>query len=246
MKRGIIGLISVILVLSNFSSVLAISKSNNYEVNEYQFGSGGELNASSANYSSQESLGATANGVGSSTHYTARSGFLTPGDPFLQMIVTPANINLGLLSTSSTATGTGQFNVTSYVDSGYVVLSENNPPTQEDGYSLHNMSTAAASSTGTEQFGINLVQNTTGCSAPANFGANPVPEPSSSFANGEAASGYNTCGLFKYNIGDTVAQSSTNGWGETIYTISYIVNVNTTSRAGIYTMTQNLVAVPTF
>jgi hypothetical protein len=52
--------------------------------------------------------------------------------------------------------------------------------------------------------------------------------------------------LFKYVKGDVVAQSSSNGWGETDYTISYIANINTVSKAGKYNMTQDLVAVTTF
>ena len=241
-------LFGLVLVFGTASAFAAQATSPSYEVNEVQFGGGGLLNATSPHYQAQQSLGATSGGSATSAHYGANAGFLTANEPFLQMVVNPATINLGTLSSVSTATGTATFSVRAYVDSGYIVESMNNPPVDEEGQFLNAMTSAAASSAGTEQFGMNLVQNLTSCStpAPANFGANPVQVPNSSYANGQAASGYNTCGLFKYNKGDTVAQSGTNGWGETDYTISYIININPVSKAGSYTMTQDLVAVATY
>jgi hypothetical protein len=226
----------------------AQSKSINYQVNEVQFGAGASLNSSSANYKAQQSLGSTTAGNAKSANYGANTGYLTPSTPFLQMVVNPANINLGSLTSGIPATGTATFSVRTYVDSGYVVLSMNQPPTNEGGYALKNMSTAAASNPGTEQFGINVVSNLTTCAnaAPANFGSNPIPIPNANYANGAASTGYNTCGLFKYNPGDVIAGSTSNGWGETDYTISYLVNTAPLTRAGSYTMTQNLVAVATF
>jgi hypothetical protein len=238
----------LILVLSSpLPTFAAQSHSTNYEVNEVQFGSGGLVNASSPNYKAQQSVGSTGVGQETGTNYKAYSGFLTPSDPFLSIIVNGSNLSLGQITTSTAATGTGTFSVTAYVDSGYVVESVNNPPTAGP-HTINAMTSAAASSPGTEQFGINMVQNQTSCAtpAPANFGANPVPEPNSSFANGIAATGYNTCGLFKYNPGDVIAESSGNGWGETNYTISYLMNVSASTPGGTYTMTENLVAVATY
>lgn len=249
MKRLCLGaLIGLILLLGSLPVFAAQSQSTNYEVNEVQFGAGGLLDATSPNYQAQQSLGSTAVGSTSSANYGASAGFLTANEPFLQMVVNASTVNLGTLSSSSAATGTATFSVRAYVDSGYTVVSMNNPPANEEGHYLQNLSSATASSVGTEQFGINLVQNLTSCTpaAPANFGANPIPIPNSSYAHGQAASGYNTCGLFKYNKGDTIAQSSTNGWGETDYTISYLININPISAAGHYSMTQDLVAVTTY
>jgi hypothetical protein len=224
------------------------SSSSNYEVNEVQIGSGGLLNASSPNYQAQQSLGATAGGTINSTHYGANAGFLTANEPFLEMVVNPATINLGTLSPASPATGTATFHVRAYVDSGYTVVSMNNPPTNEEGAALNGLSSPTASSPGTEQYGLNLVKNQTTCAnpAPANFGADPVAVPDTSFATGSAAAGYSTCGLFKYVKGQVVAQSNGNGWGETDYTVSYLVNINGSSKAGTYNMTQDLVAIATF
>lgn len=243
--------LSLFLLLSfvGTSVVLAAQTSSpHYEVNEVQFGAGGLLNAKSTNYQAQQNLAPTTTGNIKSASYWAQAGYLTPNVPFLEMVVNPANINLGDLSTASTATGTVTFSVRGYTDSGYTVVSMNNPPTQEDGKTLRALISPTLSTAGTEQFGINLVQNQTTCAnpAPANFGANPLPKPNSSYATGEAASGYNTCGLFKYSKGDVIAQTSSNGWGETDYTISYIANISTVTYAGVYQMTQDLVAIATY
>jgi len=249
MKRlRLVTLTGVMVLLGTASAMAAQSQSSNYQVNEVQFGSGGLINSSSPNYKSQQNLGSTGIGSANSANYGANAGFLTPNEPFLEMVVSTSSLDLGTLSSVSASTGTATFHVRAYVDSGYTVMSMNAPPTNEDGAPLRNLSTAAASSPGTEQFGINLVQNLTSCAtpAPANFGANPVPVPNSTYAHGQAASGYNTCGLFKYSAGDIIAQSGTPGWGETDYTISYLININTISRAGRYTMAQDLVAVATY
>jgi hypothetical protein len=251
MRRIKIAILVLGFVLLGSSTVLAASSqshSTNFEVNEVQFGPGGLLQGSSTHYRAQEGVGSTAVGSAKGSSYGANSGFLTPNEPFLQMTVSSGNINLGTLSSSGASTGTATFSIRAYVDSGYTVVSENTAPSDSEGHTISNMSTAAASTIGKEQYGINLVQNLTSCTnpAPANFGANPVPQPNSSYASGVAASGYNTCGLFKYNPGDVIAQSSTNGWGETDYTISYMINISPVSPAGSYSMTQNLVAVATY
>jgi hypothetical protein len=251
MRRIKIAILVLGFVLLGTSTALAStsqSHSTNYEVNEVQFGPGSLLKGSSTNYRAQEGVGSTAVGSAKGSSYAANSGFLTPNEPFLQMTVTAANISLGTLSSSATSTGTATFSVRAYVDSGYTVVSENTAPSDTEGHTIADMVSAAASATGTEQYGINLVQNLTSCAhpAPANFGANPVPQPNSTYASGVAATGYNTCGLFRYNQGDVIAQSTTSGWGETDYTISYMININPVSPAGSYTMTQNLVAVATY
>jgi hypothetical protein len=249
MKHRIIWLLILLTIIGGGGHVLALkSTSSHYSVNEVQFGSGSLNNASSSHYSAQENLGSTAVGNLKSTSYYAEAGFLTPNAPFLAMIVTPSTLNLGTMTATSTVTGTAAFSIRAYVDSGYVVESMNTTPVNESGKYLANLSSASASSAGTEQFGMNLKQNLTTCTnpAPANFGQNPVPIPNSNYATGVAAAGYNTCGLFKYNQGDVIAQSNLNGWGETDYTISYIANISPITSAGVYKMTQDLVVIATY
>jgi hypothetical protein len=250
MKRWWLGVVlgGLMVAVGSGAAWAAQSQSTNYSVNEVQFGAGGQLNASSANYKAQQSLGSSAGGITKSANYWAEAGYLTPNVPFLELKVDAANIDLGILSSVSATTGTATFHVRTYVDSGYVVMSMNNPPQNESGAYLATNSSPTASSAGTEQFGINVVRNLTSCAtpAPANFGADPMEQPDNSYANGQAAGGYNTCGLFKYVKGDVIAQTSGNGWGQTDYTISYIVNIAPLTKAGSYKMTQDLVAVATY
>ena len=111
---GRFNFIPLLLVLTFFNSnqVFALqSSSPHYGVNEVQFGAGGLLNATSPSYEAQESLGSTTVGSASSPSYWAKLGYLTPNTPFLQVTVSGSNVNLGNLSTSTTAAGTATFNV---------------------------------------------------------------------------------------------------------------------------------------
>lgn len=224
--------------------VLAQYSSTNYQTNEAFFGTGGDPQISSPNYQANASAGGLAVGDVSSSSYRAFSGFLTPNEPFLEMGIDSSTVNLGTLDTGSTATGAGTFHVRAYLDSGYVVQTMSQPPTMVSGgsHTLTAMTSQGSATAGTEQFGINLKANT----SPATFGADPSPQPDSSFANGIAASGYDTANQFKYNVGDIIAQSQTSGWGLTNYTISYIANIAPLTPAGYYSMIQDLVAVTTY
>jgi hypothetical protein len=234
------------LVILTLASPIAWAQysSTNYQANEVFFGAGGDPEASSANYKASLSLGALAVGRVSSSNYQAYSGFLTPGDPFLEFGIDSTLVDLGTLDSSSAKTGSALFHVRTYVDSGYTVQTLSQPPKVTSGasHTLTPMSTLAASSTGTEQFGINLVANT----SPVTFGADPSPQPDSTFATGQAATGYGTTNQYKYNVGDIIAQTGTSGWGQTNYTISYIANIAPLTPAGKYTMVQDLVVIATY
>ena len=218
--------------------------SSGYQVTESFFGNGGELNACSSAYCSKQAAGETGVGNSASSNYQAQAGFNTNRVPSLTFIVTNANIDLGTLSPGTTATTTGTFSVETYLASSYAVTTMSDPP-QNGSYNLQALSSPTASNSSQEQFGINLVANTIGCGAPANFGANPAQIPDSTFSFGAAASGYNTCGLFKYHKGDIIAQSSQSS-GETDYTVSYIFNVTSVTPGGTYTFRHLLVATSTF
>ncbi len=251
MKRLCLSVLSVLLVLLTVTGLAyAQYTSTNYKTSEVFFGSGGDPNQSSTNYKAGTSLGGLAGGTGSSTNYRAYYGFLTPSEPFLKMTVNSSSLDLGNLDPSTTVHGSATFDVTAYVDSGYVVQTMSQPPKYTSGANSHTLAAMSLGSTvvGTEQFGINLVANT----SPATFGANPAPQPNSSFANGQAATGYGTPNQYKYNAGDTIACSGTSGtctgsgWGDTTYTISYVANVSPFTPAGNYRVNQDLVAVATY
>jgi len=121
------------------------------------------------------------------------------------------------------------------------------PPTSESGAVLAAKTTQGSPSVNpsVEEFGINLVANT----SPA-IGANPTNQPDNTFADGKAATGYNVANQFKYNVGDTIAQSpatvGNQAVGQTNYTISYIAKRKTLTSAGLYTMRHDIVVVATY
>ncbi len=246
-KQIIKGIISGVLIVCMLGSPVfaQTSSSSNYRVDEYQFGVGAENDLSSTNYRAQGSAGSLGSGSSSSTNYDAESGFLTPNQPYLEFVVNASTVDLGLLDTSTTANGTGTFYVRTYLSSAYSVLTMSQPPTNESGATLDGMSTAAAPTVGVEQFGMNVVDN----SSP-NIGTNPVNIPNDTFADGEAAPGYNTPNLFKYVVGDTIARSAktvgNQATGRTDYTISYVANVAPLTPAGKYDMNHDLVVVATY
>lgn len=226
--------------------VSAQYSSPSYKIEEVQTGTGGDNGLTSTSYQAFGSAGSLANGSTTSTNYGAEAGFLTPNEPFLEFVITNPTVSLGTLSASATASGTSTFKVRAYMDSGYTVQTVSNPPKSENNIFLNNLTTPTASTIGTEQFGINLVKNTNFCGGGCDLGADPVLTPGSTFASGQAATNYNTSGLFKYVKDDVIAQSGAKGWGETGYTISYIANMNPISKAGTYIMNQDLVAIATY
>lgn len=233
------------------------SCSSSYGINGAYFGSGGQLGTAGHGCSSSYCAGATAGelAVGNATNgrvsglHQVQAGdqSSTEREPSLSLIVNGTSTDLGYLSTASTAHTTATFSVKSYLASGYTVQTVGNPPVNNatSPHTLSALTGGGASSAGSEQFGINLAANTTGCGAPANFGAAPIQVPDSTFSFGAATSGYNTCGSFKYNSGDTIASSSSSS-GETDYTISYIFNISSITPDGRYTFNQSLVATSTF
>lgn len=174
--------------------------------------------------------------------YLAYPGFLTPNEPFLEMSINTSTADLGVLDSTAAKTANATFTVRAYTDSGYTVATISQPPKTSTGLTLTPMTALGSSTVGTEQFGMNLVANT----SPANFGTNPSKEPDDTFAQGKAAPGYDTQNQYKYNPGDIIAETGDNGWGQTTYTISYIANIGPITKAGQYSMVHDLVAVPTY
>lgn len=241
MKALILISSAVILSLARISTVIAQSSSTNYSVEESSFSSGSGTGAS-ASFSAQGSAGDLAVGSAFSTNYGAYAGPISPNEEYLEMVVTPASIDLGTLSPSTTATGTANFYVRSYLNSSYTVVTASAPPTNEGGDTLAPMTSTGLPTLGVEQFGINLVNNAT-----PDIGSDPAWQPDSNFANGEAASGYDVVDQFRYNQGEVIAQSGGNpAWGQTNYTISYSANVSGITEAGLYVMVHTLIAIATF
>lgn len=240
-KQKLIFLLSLFLIsiLLPINTYAAQSQGTSYQVNEVFFGAGGALHNCGTTYCAKESIGETTVGNTKGTTYQAQGGFNTNRFPFLQFIVNGTSTDLGGLSTGSATTTTATFSVKTYLASSYQVVTVSTPP-KNNAYTMHALSSATASSPGTEQFGINLVANTS-----PTVGANAVQVPSSSFSFGSAVAGYNTTNLFKYNQGDVIASSNKSS-GETDYTISYLYNISVLTPGGFYSFNDILVATSTF
>jgi hypothetical protein len=200
--------------------------STNYRVDQVYFGNGGALNNCSTSYCAKESSGELTVGNPQSTNYQAEAGFNVDREPYVQFIVNSVSRDLGVLTPGTEATTTGTFSVKTYLAGGYVVQTVSDPPKNGARF-LNALASPTAPSTTTEQFGINLVANT----SPTSFGA--------------AATGYNTANLYKYVKNDTIASSQSSS-GETDYTISYLLGINGATPGGQYTMNDVLVATSTF
>lgn len=211
--------------------------SSSYSLPESYIGPGGTVNSTSAHYSENSTAGDIGTGTSSSTSYQTQAGFNTTSDPRLVLIVDTSSVAFGNFSSSVASTGTSTFKVLNYTAHGYSVYTVGNTPTN-GAHHLNPISPAAASQVGVEQYGINLKANT----SPVALGANPVQVPSASFSYGQAATGYNTADNYRYGAGEKIAESVQSS-GETDYTISYIVNVSSTTPGGVYTGSQELVVV---
>jgi hypothetical protein len=217
------------------------SKSTDYQFEETLIGSGGLVPSISNDYQTALSVGQPIVGNSSSNNFQFEAGAQTTANPTLSIDIINSSLNFGSFSPSTTATTTSQFSVIDYTSYGYAVQIDGSSPT----YSTHTisaMSTTNPSSPGTEQFGINLVDNTNFCGSGCNLGANPNYGP---FSVGSAAANYNTPNEFRYVSGDEIAYAPKSS-GITTYTISYIVNVASLTPSGQYTSGLSLICTATY
>ena len=244
-KKSNLIVIMIVAVLTMPTSVFAqTSSSTNYQVEESGFAAGSNIDANSASYNSRISIGDLGVGQSESGSYIGFGGFISPDEEYIELVIPVATVDMGVLDPGTPGTGTATFSARSYLNDSYIIVSPRDPPSTTGGASLDPITTAAAFDANTEQFGMNLVANT----APASIGAAPSRQPvdDGTFAFGEAASGYDTTNQYQYNAGDILARSVTRGYGETDYTISYMINVTNTTPAGEYRMEQDLVMTATF
>ena len=125
--------------------------------------------------------------------------------------------------------------VNTNANSGYT-LTYNGATLTSGGNSIDAMATKGASSTGTEQFGLNLRNNST-----PDTGTDP------SGGSGTPADDYNTINQFRYIASTTTTLASASAASTaTTYTVSYIVNVGQTTESGNYQTTITYIATGNF
>lgn len=237
MKLIIFGISIIVLGIAPATVLAQTSSSPNYQVDQTFFGTGGETDLQSDNFRSRATLGELGIGELNSTNYRAFAGFNTTDEPFLEFVVTGNNIDLGFLDTQNTSTAQGQFYVRAWQAGGYTVTTDAEPPTNvSNGYQFETPDSPTGSTTGTEQFAINLVENTN----PA-VGEDLIQSPDSTFSFGQVAAPYSQANNFIYNQGDPVAFAD-ESTSVTFYTISYIFNISNETPSGQYEFRQILVA----
>ncbi|HET7630008.1 MAG TPA: hypothetical protein VFK03_01400 [Candidatus Saccharimonadales bacterium] len=216
-------------------------QSPDFQMTQSTIGSDSSVLSSSNNYSSISSTGDIGVGRSSSTSFQDKAGSKTNGDPVLQFSIDASNAKFPNFSPTGTATATATFSVVNYTSYGYVVQITGETP-KNGSHILPGMTgaspdLAADSTAGTEQFGLNLVQNT----APS-VGADP---DHGGFGFGSAAPGYDVANKFRYVSGETIAMADKSS-GKTTYTISFIANVNELTPGGQYATNQTLIVTGTY
>lgn len=232
-------LVAGLLTIGSAGTVLAqvSSSSDNYQATETQFSSGSALESCSDEYCARASIGD--GGAGSSNTITANFGAVTPDEPLLEVVVTPGESNLGVLTTEQTATKETTVQIRNYLSEGYTLQVIGDPPKYGD-HALATSDTPEASDPGTEQFGINVVANTT-----PTVGKNPVQVPSGEFSFGAATEDYATPNRFMYASGDVIARSTMSS-GRTDYTISMVINISNRTPAGHFSGDFAAVVIPLY
>lgn len=244
-KRGLwqysrYALIALLVFIGSSTPVFAeISSSSNYQTTQTQFGSNSFEQSCSGEYCARVSIGDLSGGSSQSGGSKATFGEIVDSDPFLEVIVDPGTSNLGELSTETTGTKTTIVRIRNYLSSGYQLQIIGDSP-KINGHTLATLGAPAASDAGTEQFGMNVADNST-----PDIGAAPVQVPDDQISFGEVTDDYKTPNLFKYSSGDVVAQSLSES-GRTDYTISMIVNISNSTPAGHYTSDFSAVVIPIF
>jgi hypothetical protein len=147
---------------------------------------------------------------------------------------TGSSVSLGSLTPSTTGSGTSQIGAATNAGSGYAVTVTGTTLTS-GGNTITALASPTASTQGTEQFGMNLVANTTPAVGQAPDGSGTAT----------AASGYGTANSFKFVSGDTVA-SKVSSDDFRRFTVAYVANVANTTEPGAYQTALTYVCTATF
>jgi len=139
--------------------------------------------------------------------------------------------DMGTLNPDSTLTAQSQMAVGTNASGGFAITANGIPPAAGTNV-INSLATPTLSTPGVNQFGINLVENTS-----------PVvgKDPEGTWANAIASEDYGTPDLYKFVPGDVIAYSPNVSLMKK-FTVSYIVNSNKDLRAGVYSTTITYIA----
>ena len=139
--------------------------------------------------------------------------------------------DMGQLDPASTLTAQSQMAVGTNASGGFAITA-NGAPFSAGTNIIDGVQTLKESTPGTNQFGINLVQN----SIPS-IGA----DPDGVWANAVASPEYSTPNKYKYMSGDVVAYSPNVSLMKK-FTVSYVLNASNNLRPGVYSTTLTYIA----
>jgi hypothetical protein len=208
----------------------AQTESDNYIIWADVFSAGGTEGTDSSNYSLSDTIGegVILSATSTSASYGIKAGFRELyTNQFLTLEVGATSVSLGTLSASAASTGSHTMTLDTNAGTGYSVTVSGSTLTSGANTISAIGGTAAASSAGTEQFGINLVANTSPSVGAAPSGSAPI---------GSAAGQYAIADSFAYATGNTVATSNQDV-NATVFTISYLVNIASNTDDGTYSTT---------
>ncbi len=235
------------------------STSANYSMVESQVGGTGEFDSASSGYQFDPltgdgggTLGDSFVGNSASTNYQTNAGFNTTAYPALSLTINTPSVTLSPNPLSSTvaSTGVATFSVLNYTSYGYVVTVIGSTLTH-GASQIDALATDTTSSAGNEQFGFNLVANT----SPVALGADPVQVPSPSFSFGVAGDGstgtygttrpYTVPDKYRFVSGETIG-SAPKSSGRTDYTLSFLANIMPLTPSGTYNSALAIVVTGTY
>lgn len=226
-----------VLVFSHPLHAVTEPSSSHYKLDESTIGITGQGETSSTNYSSRAGAGDISSGNTSSTNFQSETGSHTTPDPTLSVKILNANADFGDFSPGLTATANASFSVVNYTSYGYAVIITGDSP-KNGSHTISPLATTAAPLAGIEQFGLNIKANTN----PISFGADPN---NGEFGHGAATASYGTANMYRFVSGESIATAPKSS-GETLYTLSYIVNVNGRTPGGQYSGNQTIVVTGTY
>ncbi|HMS23383.1 MAG TPA: hypothetical protein PKB09_01070 [Candidatus Saccharibacteria bacterium] len=148
--------------------------------------------------------------------------------------VAGSSVNFGSFSSTSTSSGTSVMAASTNADGGYSIT-VNGTTLTSGGDTISALAAQTASSIGSEQFGLNLKDNTT-----PNVGAEV-----SGTGSGAATANYGTADQFRFVTGDSISSAAGNTDANT-FTASYIVNVGGSTEPGTYTAIMTYICTATF
>ncbi len=216
------------------------SKSSNFRIDESFIGGGGRIDEGSPNFRASETIGDVGVGNSASANFQTNSGGTTTSDPSLSFIIDNSGVvNFGTLTPTLVNHATSSFRVINYTSYGYNVTISGTTPVSDLGHYLPALTTPSTPTIGTEEYGLNVVANTS-------WGANPLQVPSVTFGFGVAQGpDYNQPNKYKFVSGDVIA-SAPKSSGETDYTISHIIDVSALTTGGQYTGAHELICTGTY